>query len=174
MLPAEHHKVLANIRKAEARTKRRRLAAEEQDDSESEGEAPKTKSQRLELFSQRAGPSLSSCFWLHVLLPSHLPLSSIEDILAESDSDMSEDGGRAGNAQKKAGKTQKGRAWLKEGEEDDPLNFLDPKVSQRVLGKLLLFTWKAIKKTKQLHSVELKAVKLIHEAFGVSQPPIHP
>lgn len=62
------------------------------------------------------------------------PLSSIEDILAESDSDLSEDEGKAGNAKKKAGKQQKGRAWLKEGEEDDPLNFLDSKVSQRVLG----------------------------------------
>ncbi|KAM9345310.1 RRP12-like protein [Symphorus nematophorus] len=101
MLPAEHHKVLANIRKAEARTKRRKLAAEQQDDSESEEEAPKAKSQ------------------------------SIEEILAESDSDLSEDEGKA---QKKAGKPQKGRAWLKEGEEDDPLNFLDPKVSQRVLA----------------------------------------
>ena len=58
-------------------------------------------------------------------------LSSIEDILADSDSDLSEDEGKA---QKKAGKQQKGRAWLKEGGEDDPLNFLDPKVSQRVLG----------------------------------------
>ncbi|XP_041802911.1 RRP12-like protein [Chelmon rostratus] len=104
MLPAEHHKVLANIRKAEARTKRRKQAAEQQDDSESEEEAPKMKS------------------------------TSIEDILAESDSDLSEDEGKAGNAQKKAGKPQKGRAWLKEGEEDDPLNFLDPKVSQRVLA----------------------------------------
>lgn len=55
MLPAEHHKVLANIRKAEARTKRRKLAAEEQDDSESEVEAPKTKSQRLELLPQHTG-----------------------------------------------------------------------------------------------------------------------
>uniref|UniRef100_A0A8P4KKX3 Ribosomal RNA processing 12 homolog n=1 Tax=Dicentrarchus labrax TaxID=13489 RepID=A0A8P4KKX3_DICLA len=86
MLPAEHHKVLTNIRKAEARTKRRKQA------------------------------------------------SDIEEILAESDSDLSEDEGKAGNAQKKAGKPQKGRAWLKEGEEDDPLNFLDPKVSQRVLA----------------------------------------
>lgn len=104
MLPAEHHKVLANIRKAEARSKRRKQASEEQDDSESEEEEPKTKSQ------------------------------SIEDILAESDSDMSEDEGKARNAPKKAGKMQKARAWLKEGEEDDPLNFLDPKVSQRVLA----------------------------------------
>uniref|UniRef100_A0A667YRZ8 Ribosomal RNA processing 12 homolog n=1 Tax=Myripristis murdjan TaxID=586833 RepID=A0A667YRZ8_9TELE len=73
MLPAEHHKVLVNIRKAEARTKRRKQAAEQHDDSESEEEVPKAKQ-------------------------------------------------------------QKGRAWLKEGEEDDPLNFLDPKVSQRVLA----------------------------------------
>lgn len=48
---------------------------------------------------------------------------------------MSEDEGKPTKAQKKAGKQQKGRAWLKEGEDDDPLNFLDPKVSQRVLGK---------------------------------------
>lgn len=46
MLPAEHHKVLANIRKAEARTKRRKLVVEQQDDSESEEEAPKAQSQR--------------------------------------------------------------------------------------------------------------------------------
>lgn len=53
---------------------------------------------------------------------------------------MSEDEGKAGNAQKKTGKQQKGRAWLKEGGEDDPLNFLDPKVSQRVLGNRASFT----------------------------------
>uniref|UniRef100_A0A3Q3MIK7 Ribosomal RNA processing 12 homolog n=1 Tax=Labrus bergylta TaxID=56723 RepID=A0A3Q3MIK7_9LABR len=104
MLPAEHHKVLANIRKAEARTMRRKQASEQQEDSESEEETPKAKSK------------------------------SIEEILAELDSDMSEDEGKPGKAQKKGGKQQKGRAWLKEGEEDDPLNFLDPKVSQRVLA----------------------------------------
>ncbi|KAF7219937.1 RRP12-like protein [Nothobranchius furzeri] len=101
MLPAEHHKVLSNIRKAEARSKRRKQAAEEHGESESEEEAPKAKGE------------------------------SIEDILAESDSDLSEDEGKP---QKKAGKREKGKAWLKEGEEDDPLNFLDPKVSQRVLA----------------------------------------
>lgn len=47
MLPPEHHKVLANIRKAEARSKRRKLVSEEQDESESEAEVPKAKSQRL-------------------------------------------------------------------------------------------------------------------------------
>ncbi|XP_015233145.1 PREDICTED: RRP12-like protein [Cyprinodon variegatus] len=103
MLPSEHHKVLTNIRKAEARNKRRKQAAEEQENSESEEEAPKAKSE------------------------------SIEDILAESDSDLSEDEGKPRKAQKKLGK-QKGKAWLKEGEGDDPLNFLDPKVSQRVLA----------------------------------------
>uniref|UniRef100_A0A8C7YIL2 Ribosomal RNA processing 12 homolog n=1 Tax=Oryzias sinensis TaxID=183150 RepID=A0A8C7YIL2_9TELE len=104
MLPEEHHKVLVNIRKAEARSKRRKQASEEQDDSADEEEGPKMKSE------------------------------SIEDILAESDSDLSEDEGKGRTAQKKTGKQQKGRAWLKEGEEDDPLNFLDPKVSQRVLA----------------------------------------
>ncbi|XP_020565270.1 RRP12-like protein isoform X2 [Oryzias latipes] len=104
MLPEEHHKVLVNIRKAEARSKRRKQASEEQDDSADEEEGPKMKSE------------------------------SIEDILAESDSDLSEDEGKGRNAQKKTGKQQKGRVWLKEGEEDDPLNFLDPKVSQRVLA----------------------------------------
>lgn len=46
MLPPEHHKVLSNIRKAEARSKRRKLASEEQEESESEAEAPKAKGQR--------------------------------------------------------------------------------------------------------------------------------
>ncbi|XP_058507007.1 RRP12-like protein isoform X2 [Solea solea] len=101
MLPAEHHKVLVNIRKIEARSKRRKQATEQPDDSESEEESPKAKTE------------------------------SIEDILAESDSDMSEDEGKA---KKKKGKPQKGRAWLREGEDDDPLNFLDSKVSQRVLA----------------------------------------
>ncbi|XP_037534826.1 RRP12-like protein [Nematolebias whitei] len=112
MLPTEHHKVLANIRKAEARTKRHKQAAEEHNDSESEEEAPKTKS------------------------------DSIEDILAESDSDLSEEEGKP---RKKSSKQQKGQAWLKEGEEDDPLNFLDPKVSQRVLA-----TNPALKKTSKV------------------------
>lgn len=102
MLPAEHHKVLVNIRKAEARNKRRKQAAEQQD-SDDEDETPKNKTE------------------------------SIEDILAESDDDLSEDEAKPKNPQKKAGKP-KGQAWLKEGEEDDPLNFLDPQVSQRVLA----------------------------------------
>lgn len=138
MLPPEHHKVLSNIRKAEARSKRRKLTSEEQEESESEAEAPKAKGQRSSTVPA-VGPlfahTLSSVFF-HAKL---FVCFSIEDILAESDSDLSEDEGKA---QKKTGKVQKGRAWLKEGEEDDPLNFLDPKVSQRVLGRTLNFTYK--------------------------------
>ncbi|KAM4599996.1 RRP12-like protein [Fundulus diaphanus] len=114
MLPAEHHKVLTNIRKAEARNKRRKQATDQQEDLESEEEAPKAKSE------------------------------SIEDILAESDSDLSEDEGKPRNGPKKLGK-RKGKAWLKEGAGDDPLNFLDPKVSQRVLA-----TNPALKKTTKV------------------------
>ncbi|KAM9809126.1 LOW QUALITY PROTEIN: RRP12-like protein [Syngnathus typhle] len=100
MLPLGYCKVLVNIRKTEARNKRKKHAATQQEDSDSEEEAPKA--------------------------------NSIEDILAGSDSDR-QDEGKAGR-KSSGGKQQKGRAWLKEGEEDDPLNFLDPKVSQRVLA----------------------------------------
>ncbi|KAM9808735.1 RRP12-like protein [Syngnathus typhle] len=103
MLPLGYCKVLVNIRKTEARNKRKKHAATQQEDSDSEEEAPKANS------------------------------NSIEDILAGSDSEPSEDEGKAGR-KRSGGKQQKGRAWLKEGEEDDPLNFLDPKVSQRVLA----------------------------------------
>uniref|UniRef100_A0A8B9RM25 Ribosomal RNA processing 12 homolog n=1 Tax=Astyanax mexicanus TaxID=7994 RepID=A0A8B9RM25_ASTMX len=96
MLPAEHHKVLANIRKVEARTKRRN--------------------------TQPGSETRRAC--ATALL--------IEDILAETDSDDSEDEGPK-KGQKKPIK-QKAKAWLKEGVSDDPLNFLDPKASQRVLA----------------------------------------
>lgn len=81
MLPAEHHKVLANIRKAEARTKRRKQATEQQDDSDSEEEAPKTKTERygthrttpfltnLSIFPPHKPPVLSSLV-LRTSLPS--------------------------------------------------------------------------------------------------------
>uniref|UniRef100_A0A8C8HEE8 Ribosomal RNA-processing protein 12-like conserved domain-containing protein n=1 Tax=Oncorhynchus tshawytscha TaxID=74940 RepID=A0A8C8HEE8_ONCTS len=103
-LPAEHHKVLVNIRKAEARTKRSRLADEDHDDSDSGDDKPKVRG------------------------------ASIEEILAESDSDMSDDERPKGAKTQKKPTKQKGRAWLKEGQGDEPLNFLDPTVSQRVLA----------------------------------------
>ncbi|KAJ8361402.1 hypothetical protein SKAU_G00179270 [Synaphobranchus kaupii] len=62
MLPEEHHKVLTNIRKAEARTKRHKLLQKAEDEgSESEEDSPKAKGE------------------------------SIEEILAESESEDSED-----------------------------------------------------------------------------------
>ncbi|XP_077437828.1 RRP12-like protein [Vanacampus margaritifer] len=103
MLSLEYNKVVCNIRKTEARNKRKKQAAEQQEDLDSEEEAPKAAN------------------------------DGIEDILAGSDSEPSDDEGKA-RRKKKGGKQQKGQAWLKEGEEDDPLNFLDPKVSQRVLA----------------------------------------
>lgn len=46
MLPAEHHKVLANIRKVEARTKRRKLLNDDEEESDSEENSPKAKTDR--------------------------------------------------------------------------------------------------------------------------------
>ncbi|KAJ8248399.1 hypothetical protein GJAV_G00241620 [Gymnothorax javanicus] len=115
MLPQEHHKVLANIRKAEARAKRRKQLQKAEDSaSESEEEAPKPKGE------------------------------SIEEILAESDSEDSEDE-KPSKGQKTA-RRPKAQAWLREGEADEPLNFLDPKVSQRVLA-----TNPDLKKTAKQH-----------------------
>ncbi|OCT71705.1 hypothetical protein XELAEV_18034683mg [Xenopus laevis] len=58
---------------------------------------------------------------------------SIEDILADSDEEEEEE--EKPNKQQKKQARQKSKAWLKEGEEDEPLNFLDPKAAQCVLGK---------------------------------------
>lgn len=66
---------------------------------------------------------------------------------------MSEDEGKARKAQKKGGKPQKARAWLKEGEEDDPLNFLDPTVSQRVLGNIRCLHFDFSKKEISCHGI---------------------
>ncbi|XP_043111552.1 RRP12-like protein [Puntigrus tetrazona] len=102
MLPADQHKVLANIRKTEAKNKRHKLMIKtEEDGSDTEDEKPKVKEE------------------------------SIEDILADSDSDLDEDE-KPKKGQKKPMK--KDQAWLKEGESDEPLNFLDPKAAQRVLA----------------------------------------
>lgn len=58
----------------------------------------------------------------------------MEEILADSEDEEEEleEGKRGKEGRKQA--RQKGQAWLKEGEEDEPLNFLDPNVSQRVLA----------------------------------------
>ena len=61
---------------------------------------------------------------------------SIEEILADSedeDAEEEEERGQAKERRKLA--RQRSQAWLKEGGGDEPLNFLDPKVAQRVLGR---------------------------------------
>lgn len=55
MLPAEHHKVLANIRKVEARTKRRKLLNESEEESESEEDTPKAKTDRYAHLLWKSG-----------------------------------------------------------------------------------------------------------------------
>ena len=66
---------------------------------------------------------------------------SYEDLLLES----SDEEGEQGKKKKAASKTSlgqlqavsggRGRAWIREGNEDDePLNFLDPSVAKRVSG----------------------------------------
>uniref|UniRef100_A0A8C0IUR4 Ribosomal RNA processing 12 homolog n=1 Tax=Chelonoidis abingdonii TaxID=106734 RepID=A0A8C0IUR4_CHEAB len=102
LLPAEYHKVLLNIRKAEARSRKQR--ALKQAVAASEEAAP----------VQPRG-------------------ESVEELLADSDSEQEEDKRRGGREQRKQTR-QKSQAWLKEGEGDEPLNFLDPNVAQRVLA----------------------------------------
>ncbi|XP_041066217.1 RRP12-like protein [Carcharodon carcharias] len=102
MVPEEYHRVLVNIRKAEARNKRHRALKRGVRDSDSEDETPNWNG------------------------------DSIEEILAETDSE--DERYEKGEKATKNRMTHKNRAWLKEGEEDDPLNFLDQKVAQRVLA----------------------------------------
>uniref|UniRef100_A0A2K5F4J6 Ribosomal RNA processing 12 homolog n=1 Tax=Aotus nancymaae TaxID=37293 RepID=A0A2K5F4J6_AOTNA len=107
LLPEEYHKVLVNIRKAEARAKRHRAlsqaAAEEEEEEEDEEPA------------QGKG-------------------DSIEEILADSEDEDDEEEERSRGKEQRKLAQQRGRAWLKEGGGDEPLNFLDPKVAQRVLA----------------------------------------
>ncbi|XP_069756548.1 RRP12-like protein isoform X2 [Narcine bancroftii] len=102
MVPEEYHKVLVNIRKAEARNKRQRAMKQNTSELESEDEAPQQSR------------------------------DSIEDILAETDSE--DDANEEEKKELKKRPIQMRPAWLKEGGEDEPLNFLDPQVSQRVLA----------------------------------------
>uniref|UniRef100_A0A5F9D0Z9 Ribosomal RNA processing 12 homolog n=1 Tax=Oryctolagus cuniculus TaxID=9986 RepID=A0A5F9D0Z9_RABIT len=106
LLPEEYHRVLVNIRKAEARAKRHRALSQAAVEEEEEEEEP----------AQGKG-------------------DSIEEILADSDDeeDNEEEERNRGKEQRKLAR-QRSRAWLKEGGGDEPLNFLDPKVAQRVLA----------------------------------------
>ncbi|XP_034342176.1 RRP12-like protein [Arvicanthis niloticus] len=107
LLPAEYHKVLINIRKAETRAKKHRAlsqATTEEEEEEEEEEEP----------IQSKG-------------------DSIEEILADSEDEDEEEERGQGKEHRKLAR-QRSRAWLKEGGGDEPLNFLDPKVAHRVLA----------------------------------------
>ncbi|XP_069877429.1 RRP12-like protein [Dipodomys merriami] len=109
LLPEEYHKVLVNIRKAETRAKKHRAlnqaAMEEEEEEEEE-----------EQLAQGKG-------------------DSIEEILADSeDEEDNEKAERSWDKEQRKLARQRSRAWLKEGGGDEPLNFLDPKVAQRVLA----------------------------------------
>ncbi|KFP71870.1 RRP12-like, partial [Acanthisitta chloris] len=105
LLPAEYHKVLVNIRKAEARNRKQRALKQAAADGDEE-EAP----------------------------PVQVKGDSMEEILADSEDEEAEEEERQWSKEWRKQARQKGQAWLKEGEEDEPLNFLDPNVSQRVLA----------------------------------------
>lgn len=105
LLPAEYHKVLVNIRKAESRSRKQRAlkkAAADMDEEEAPARQPRG--------------------------------DSMEEILADSEDEEEEEEERHRSKEWRKQARQKGQAWLKEGENDEPLNFLDPNVSQRVLA----------------------------------------
>uniref|UniRef100_A0A803VGB7 Ribosomal RNA processing 12 homolog n=1 Tax=Ficedula albicollis TaxID=59894 RepID=A0A803VGB7_FICAL len=105
LLPAEYHKVLVNIRKAESRSRKQRALKKAAADMDEE-EAP----------------------------PPQPRGDSMEEILADSEEEEEEEEERHRSKEWRKQARQKGQAWLKEGEDDEPLNFLDPNVSQRVLA----------------------------------------
>ncbi|XP_020852477.1 RRP12-like protein [Phascolarctos cinereus] len=101
LLPEDYHRVLVNIRKAEARSKKQRAL------------------QQVSVEEEDGSPQARG--------------DSIEEILADSEDEEETEKAARGKDQKKLAR-QRSRAWLKEGGGDEPLNFLDPKVSQRVLA----------------------------------------
>ncbi|XP_007456265.1 PREDICTED: RRP12-like protein isoform X4 [Lipotes vexillifer] len=105
LLPEEYQKVLVNIRKAEARARKQRALSQAAAEEEVEEEEP---------FRGKG--------------------DSIEEILADSEDEEDEDEERSRGKEQQRLARQRGRAWLKEGGGDEPLNFLDPKVAQRVLA----------------------------------------
>ncbi|XP_010972684.3 RRP12-like protein [Camelus dromedarius] len=106
LLPEEYHRVLVNIRKVEARAKKHRALSQAAVEEEEEEE--------VEEPAQGKG-------------------DSIEEILADSE-DEDEEEERSQSKEQRRLARQRSRAWLKEGGGDEPLNFLDPKVAQRVLA----------------------------------------
>ncbi|XP_069836077.1 RRP12-like protein [Dendropsophus ebraccatus] len=119
MLPADYHKVLINIRKAEAKNKKRRaLKQAASEGEEDDGEGTKHKG------------------------------DNIEDLLADTDEEEEEEEKKTKQQKKQV--RQMSQAWLKEGEGDEPLNFLDPNAAQRVLA-----TKPGVKSSKKNHDFKV-------------------
>ncbi|KAM3912961.1 RRP12-like protein isoform 2-T2 [Leptodactylus fuscus] len=121
MLPTDYHKVLVNIRKAEAKNKKRKALKQAASEGDEDEEGTKRKG------------------------------DDIEEILADSDEEDEEEDKKQTKKQKKQVK-QMSQAWLKEGEGDEPLNFLDPNAAQRVLA-----TKPGLKSTKKSHDFKITA-----------------
>ncbi|XP_063163096.1 RRP12-like protein [Candoia aspera] len=105
LLPESYRKVLLNIRKADARNRKRQAVKRAAATSTEEG---------------------------GILAPSKG--DSIEEVLADSDSDLEDVTGKHKGRKTRKVLRQQSQAWLKEGENDEPLNFLDPNVAHRVLA----------------------------------------
>ncbi|XP_060624215.2 RRP12-like protein [Anolis sagrei] len=105
LLPEAYHKVLLNIRKTEARNRKRQaLKRVGATSSEEEGAGMRPRG------------------------------DSMEEVLADSDSDLEEEDVKPRKKESRQKLQKQSQAWLKEGESDEPLNFLDPNVAQRVLA----------------------------------------
>ncbi|XP_077114405.1 RRP12-like protein [Ranitomeya variabilis] len=105
MLPVDYHKVLVNIRKAEAKNKKRKALKQAASDSDEDDEGG----------TKHKG-------------------DDIEDVLADTDEDEEGEEDEKPTRQQKKQVRQMSQAWLKEGVGDEPLNFLDPNAAQRVLA----------------------------------------
>lgn len=114
MVAPKQMKMLQNVKKRQDRNKRLRAAKEALADDEDEDET------------------------MAALVPSKAKPESMEEILRETDSEDEEDGDEEkkqkvkGKRSKKA--TGRGSTWLKEDDKDEPIDFLDPSVSKRVLA----------------------------------------
>ncbi|KAI8486218.1 pre-rRNA processing protein [Branchiostoma belcheri] len=109
MVPDSHQKVLVNIRKTLARSKKKKQLKEATEHEEDEDDEE--------------------------LMPKKAP-QSLDDLLEELDSDLEEEpAGKAGKrGQRSGGRVQGGAAWLQEGQEEEPLDFLDPRASKRIIA----------------------------------------
>nr|XP_006820689.1 PREDICTED: RRP12-like protein-like [Saccoglossus kowalevskii] len=109
MVPESYHKMLRNTQKIREREKKRRSiheAVNAPDDDRPTSETP------------------------------HAKIESIEDLLRDTDSEDEEPEKEKPQSKKKkqAMKKQQNAAWLQEDAEQEPLDFLDPGVSKKVLA----------------------------------------